>query len=113
MKESRPEPTDVELAGVPLAVLRRAWWTGMWRARRNWQTWMGLVLCGACCGVGGHLGFSVARESLLAVQVLICAAFGGLGGFFLTQTWMRQARKHFRAYLRQRLAHGRGPEAKP
>ena len=113
MQESRTEPAEAELAEVPLAVLRRAWWTGMWRARRNWQTWLGLMLCGACGGLGVYLGFTVARESVLVVQLLICAAFGVLGGFVLSRTWLRQARKHLRAYLRQTRHGGRGPEASP
>lgn len=111
MQESRTEPAEAELADVPLAVLRRAWWTGMWRARRNWQTWLGLVLCGACGGLGAYLGFRVARESLLVVQLLICAAFGVLGGLVLSRTWVRQARKHFRAVLRQTQAGRCTPEA--
>jgi hypothetical protein len=110
MEMQREIESAVELGDLTVSKLRRAWFVSMWRARRNWQTWLGVALCGACGGLGGYLGFTLAKESPLAVQLLICAASGVAGGFALIQTWMRQTRKHLRAYLHELLAARHNPQ---
>jgi hypothetical protein len=112
MKTTKTDAQPGPLAG--LADLtprqqRRAWLACLWRARRNWQTWLGLALCGGLGGVGGHLGFTVGREAHLAALLLTAAAFGAAGGFVLAKTWLPQAQKHLERYLEQIQSAPRHP----
>ena len=77
-----------ELKDLSLRERGRRWRSAYKSAFRHWQTWGGLVLCGAFAGAGSHFG-GMAGTVLLA----------GLGGFIYGQIVTHVVLKYYRHRL--------------
>jgi hypothetical protein len=82
-----------ELSQLSSAERSQAWRRVNHRTWRHWQTWVGLVACGALAGLGSYFGGTFGYP-------LIGAAIGGaLGGFIFSQASIHVARLHYKDAL--------------
>ncbi len=82
-----------ELSQLSSAERGQAWRRVNRKTFRHWQTWVGLVACGALAGLGSHFGGTFGHP-------LIGAAIGGaLGGFIFSQASIHVARLHYKDAL--------------
>ena len=80
-----------ELRGLNRKQRGRLWWRCYWKAYRHWQTWAGLIACGALAGLGVGIG------QVVGIGRIVGGAIGGgLGGFIFSQVLMETIRPHLR-----------------
>ena len=60
------------------------------KAFRYWETWLGLLACGLCAGLGTFVGEAFGH-SLIGAGI-----GGGIGGFVFSQIVVRIQRRHYR-----------------
>jgi len=78
-----------ELAEMPKKERKAIWRRCCWKVFRHWQTWLALIVCGACAGLGNYIvGAAVGG-----------AVGGGIGGFVFAQVAIAMGRRHIREYL--------------
>ena len=82
-----------ELAALPRAERGVVWRRAYARAFRHWQTWAGLVSCGALAGVGGYVG------GLLGHAYVGAGVGGGVGGFVFWQVVIHVILSHYKHLL--------------
>lgn len=82
-----------ELSGLSKSELRRRWQPAYRKAFGHWATWLALVTCALCAGLGARYGLSMNMG-------MIGALAGGLfGGFVFFQVLIAITRTHYRAIL--------------
>ena len=74
-----------EYTQVPEPERKRLWRDSYRRIWGHWQTWLALIVCGACAGIGSHFG-----------HILGAMAGGGIGGFVLGQVTTHLTLGYFR-----------------
>jgi len=83
-----------ELDGLPSKLRGEAWRRVSRKTYRHWQTWVGLLACGACSASGTYLGNQIGSG-------LVGAMLGGaLGGFLFGQVSIYVGRRYYRDILR-------------
>jgi hypothetical protein len=73
--------TEEERGRFVLYVIRKSY--------RHWQTWAGLIACGACAALGSVFG------AKLGSGLLGAAVAGGIGGLFYGQALVYVARRYY------------------
>ena len=86
-----------ELAALPKQERMRVWRWASKQIFKHWQTWVGLIVCGLCAGMGSQVGHAVGLDSSGYVGAGIG---GGIGGFIYSQIAIRVALP----YIRQEVA---------
>jgi hypothetical protein len=82
-----------ELSTLPRQERVRAWQRASLKTLRHWQTWLGLIACGACAWLGSYVGASFGHP------IVGAALGGGIGGFISSQASIHVARLHYRDVL--------------
>ena len=83
-----------ELAEMPKKEQMRIWWRCYWLSFRNWQTWIALIVCGACAALGAILG------QMWAGHYLVGGTVGGaIGGAIGGHIHTKMIELHVREYL--------------
>ena len=82
-----------ELSSLPRQERGRAWRRVGFKTLHHWQTWIGLIACGACAGIGSYIGASFGHP------IAGAAVGGGIGGFIFSQASIHVARLHYRDVL--------------
>lgn len=78
-------PSPPELASFSAAERKRIWSECSIEGLRNRRTWIGMLACGACTGVGSLIG------DFFHIGIWGAGIGGGIGGFLLSQFAIRSA----------------------
>jgi hypothetical protein len=78
-----------ELTGLTEEERGRFWLHVVRKSFRHWQTWAGLIACGACTALGSVVG------AKLGSGLLGAAAGGGIGGLLYGQALVYVARRYY------------------
>ena len=78
-----------ELAALPPTDRRRAWRRAYGKLFRRWQTWVGLIACGASASLVTYVGAQLGSVFIGGV------VGGGIGGFIFSQVAFRVARRYY------------------
>jgi hypothetical protein len=82
-----------ELGNMPARERRIVWRRAYRRTWHHWQTWVGLLACGICAGLGSHFGAKVDHP-------MFGTAIGGVvGGLIFWQASVYVARLHYKDVL--------------
>src|SRR5687767_8729432 len=80
----------IEMRDLSRPEMRRISLRAYYRSLRNWRSWVGLVLCGCCSGLGAYVGWHFAYRAQIEdpwrtlVFMLTCGTFGGIGGLLFS-----------------------------
>ena len=102
-----------ELAEMPKKERKAIWRRCCWKVFRHWQTWLALIVCGACARLGVILGQMWVGNYIVGAAVggaVGAAVGGGIGGFVFAQVAIAMGRRHIREYLN---LHNEAPHACP
>ena len=78
-----------ELTGLTEEERGRFWLHVIRKSYRHWQTWAGLIACGACVALGFVVGGKLGSGLLGAVVA------GGIGGLLYSQALVYVARRYY------------------
>ena len=84
-----------ELSNLPSNARVRVWQRVYRKTFLHWQTWLGLIACGICAGIGSYLG-GIVGSSLAGAAI-----GGGIGGFVFSQASIHVARRYYKDVLLQ------------
>ncbi len=82
-----------ELRNAPKRERSRRWQRAYHKTFRHISTWVALLLCALCGGIGAYYG-QMAGSGVLGAML-----GGGLGGFIFSQVSIVVARKHYQHIL--------------
>lgn len=78
-----------ELENLPREERGRAWRRAYGKTFRHWQTWAGVIACGACAATGGAIG------ATFGLPMIGAGIGGGIGGFIFSQIVIHVARRYY------------------
>jgi dolichol kinase len=89
-----------ELAALPQSERKQIWRSAYLKSFRNKYTWLGLLICGVCAGLGSLIGDQF-HHGIIGAGV-----GGGIGGFISGQISTRTALPFIRMAIIQRNENG-------